>query len=282
MTVVLPEFSVLLPVYDGDEVKFFVRAFESVTREQELPPTEVVVVRDGPVRPELQLAIDQMVQASQVPVQLVELPVNTGLANALNMGLEKAKYEVIARADADDISLPRRFKEQLPLIASGVELLGSAIIEFESDEQETGIIRAHPVGHEDIGKAARFYSPFNHPTVMFTKSAVQRVGGYQHLDLMEDYLLFARMVHAGTSTANLAEGLVLYRVGAGAYKRRGGMRLLKSELKLQSTLHREGFTSKTQYMRNLLIRGVYRMVPQSVRRIGYRNVLLRTGKRPQA
>lgn len=275
-------FSVLLPVYNGDQVDFFVRAFESVTRDQELPPNEIIVVRDGPVRPELQMAINQMAKESVIPVQLIELQVNSGLANALNVGLKKSKHEIVARADADDISLPRRFKAQIPLVESGVDLVGSAIIEFESDEHQTGITRAHPVGHEDIGKAARFYSPFNHPTVVFKKSAVEKVGGYQHLDLMEDYLLFARMVNAGTSTANLAEGLVLYRVGAGAYKRRGGMRLLKSELKLQRTLHQEGFTSTTQFLRNIAVRGVYRLVPQSIRRIGYRNILLRSGNRPQS
>lgn len=281
MTVDTLEFSVLLPVYDGDQVDFFVRAFESVTSEQELPPSEIVIVRDGPVRPELQMAINKVVMGSATPVQLVELPVNGGLANALNIGLEKSKYEIVARADADDISLPNRFKLQIPLVNSGVELVGSAIIEFNSDEHETGITRAHPVSHEDIGKAARFYSPFNHPTVVFRKSAVERVGGYQHLDLMEDYLLFARMVNAGISTANLADGLVLYRVGAGAYKRRGGMRLLKSELKLQKTLHQEGFTSTLQFARNIVVRGIYRLVPQSIRRIGYRNILLRSGNRPK-
>ena len=48
--------------------------------------------------------------------------------------------------------------------------------------------------------------------------------------LMEDYLLFARMVDAGARPANLAEPLVCYRVGAGAYARRGGRQLLRSEL----------------------------------------------------
>lgn len=281
MTVDTSKFSVLLPVYDGDGVEFFVRAFASVTNEQELRPNEIIVVRDGPVRLELQNAIDIVTGESVVPVQLIQLPVNAGLANALNVGLSKAEYEIVARADADDISLPSRFRKQIPLVDSGVDLVGSAIIEFESNEHETGITRAHPTSHEDIGRAARFYSPFNHPTVVFKKSAVELVGGYQHLDLMEDYLLFARMVNAGTSTANLAEGLVLYRVGSGAYKRRGGMRLLKSELKLQRTLHEEGFTSKSQFVRNIVVRGVYRLVPQSIRRIGYRNILLRSGNRPK-
>ena len=50
---------------------------------------------------------------------------------------------------------------------------------------------------------------------------------------MEDYLLFTRMVAGGARPANLAEPLVYYRVGDGAYARRGGPGLLRSELALQ-------------------------------------------------
>ena len=47
---------------------------------------------------------------------------------------------------------------------------------------------------------------------------------------MEDYWLFARMIDAGARVANVAEPLVKYRVGAGAYARRGGWQLLRSEI----------------------------------------------------
>ena len=43
------DFSVLLPVYAGDQPEFFFRAVSSATREQELSPKQLVVVCDGPV-----------------------------------------------------------------------------------------------------------------------------------------------------------------------------------------------------------------------------------------
>ena len=55
--------------------------------------------------------------------------------------------------------------------------------------------------------------------------------------------------------ANVAEPLVLYRVGAGAYRRRGGLAQLRTELGLQRRLRALGFTSRTQWARNVVLRG---------------------------
>jgi hypothetical protein len=106
---------------------------------------------------------------------------------------------------------------------------------------------------------------------------VQSVGGYRDLPLMEDYWLFARMIDAGARVANLAEPLVKYRVGAGAYTRRGGWQLLRSEIELQRQFRASGFTTRTQHARNLLVRGGYRLVPEPVRRVAYRRVIARKG-----
>jgi len=134
-----------------------------------------------------------------------------------------------------------------------------------------------PLDPQWIRSAARFRDPFNHPTVVYRRSKVQQVGGYQSLHLMEDYLLFARMLQAGACPANVAEPLVYYRVGAGAYARRGGWELLRSEVALQRRFRRLGITTRTQYVRNLVVRGGYRLVPEPVRRRAYRRLIARRG-----
>ena len=58
--------------------------------------------------------------------------------------------------------------------------------------------------------------------------------------MMEDYALFARMLAAGARPVNVAEPLLFYRVGAAAFKRRGGAGLLRSELRLQLEFRRRG------------------------------------------
>jgi glycosyltransferase involved in cell wall biosynthesis len=276
-------FSVLLPVYHGDDPEHLRRSFASVTTGQTLAPAEVVVVRDGPVGPGLAATLAELRSASPVPVPLVELPRNVGLARALTAGLAECRYEVVARQDADDVSRPARFAAQVPLLAGsgargGLDIVGSAIEEFDSDDEldaalagETvGMVRTPPLSASEISRAARFRSPFNHPSVVYRKSAVAAAGGYEDLPLLEDYWLFARMLAGGARARNVAEPLVLYRVGAGAYARRGGVRLLRSELELQRRMRGIGFTSVGQMVRNDVLRGGYRLVPEALRRGAYR------------
>jgi hypothetical protein len=125
---------------------------------------------------------------------------------------------------------------------------------------------------EEIAARARFHSPFNHPTVVYRRSVVLRVGGYRELPMLEDYWLFARMIEAGARVANVAEPLLLYRVDSGSYDRRGGWRLFRSEMALQRHLLDEAFLTRRQFVRNVIVRGGYRFVPIAVRRAAYRRV----------
>ena len=112
--------------------------------------------------------------------------------------------------------------------------------------------------------------PFSVLLPVYRASAVRAAGGYEPLDLMEDYWLFARMIRDGVRATNVPDVLVRYRVGAGAYARRGGGRLLHSELELQARMHRAGITTTAQYVRNIAVRAGYRLVPTGVRRTAYR------------
>ncbi|PPK97751.1 GT2 family glycosyltransferase [Kineococcus xinjiangensis] len=278
----LPPFSVLLPVWAGDEPAQLRRALASVTAEQELRPAEVVVVRDGPVPAALQEVLDSLGRISGgVPVRVLPLPRNVGLARALEEGLAACAHDVVARMDADDISLPHRFAVQLPLLAggpgrAGADLVGAGLLEIGRDEHDVVGRRTPPTGAARIAAYARFHDPFNHPTVVYRRSAVAAAGGYRDLPLLEDYWLFARMIGAGAAVVNVAEPLVLYRVGsagAGSYARRGGLRLWRSEVELQAHLRREGFTTGAQWARNVAVRGGYRFVPEGLRRVAYRRLI---------
>ena len=273
------DFSLLLPTYHADDPSHLRRAFASAVDEQVLPPTEVVLVRDGVVPPTLQSTIDELSTTSPVPVQVVSLEHNIGLGHALDAGLSACAHEIVARMDADDISMPERFQRQIPLLARGYDLVGSALLEFGENEDDIVGLRTPPLDESTIRAWARFHDPFNHPTVVYRRSAVQSVGGYRDLPLMEDYWLFARMIDAGARVTNVAEPLVKYRVGAGAYARRGGWQLFRSEIELQRQFRASGFTTRTQCLRNLVVRGGYRLVPERVRRVAYRRVIARKGDR---
>jgi hypothetical protein len=92
--------------------------------------------------------------------------------------------------------------------------------------------------------------------------------------MMEDYWLFARMLITGVRATNSPDALVRYRISSGAYRRRGGMRLLLSEWMLQRAFLKSGFTTRTQFLRNLVVRGGYRLIPEPIRRHAYRKLIV--------
>lgn len=267
------QFTVLLPVYAGDRPEWFLAALTSATARQTLRPAEVVIVRDGPVGPELQTALDEAPgQTGGVPVRVIPLARNTGLPGALNAGLEACRTEAVARQDADDLSLPNRFERLIPHLADH-DLVGSAVQEFTTGADGSpvpGMVRSTPRTASGIREGAALASPFHHPSVAYRRSAVLRAGGYPRLPSMEDYALWAAMLGTGAVAENLPEVLVLYRVDAGSYARRGGWRLLRSEVAMQRRLRGLGLTTPLQEARNLLVRGGYRLVPERTRRAAYR------------
>lgn len=279
----MPEkLSLLLPVWAGDRPEFLMAAFTSSVQHQTRPPDEVVIVRDGPVDAALAATIATLVAQSPVPVEVVALPRNVGLGPALDAGLAACTHDVVARMDADDIALPQRFAVQMPLIEAGHDLVGAGLAEFDAHldtaDTDTDVcavvgIRTPPTDPAAIRARARFADPFNHPTVVYRRALVRAVGGYTDFALMEDYLLWAKMLVAGARVANVAEPLVRYRVGAGAYARRGGLAQLRAELALQWRFRRIGFTTWPQYARNVVVRGGYRLVPERIRRILYRRII---------
>jgi len=271
-------FSVLLPVYGGDRADYLRRAFDSAVLEQTLAPDQVVIVQDGPVPAELAHCLRELEATSPVPVSLVCLEHNAGLGPALDAGLLACRFDIVARMDADDIAMAHRFATQIPFM-DGADIVGAGLLEFSSDTGDIVGRRVPPIGQDEIVRYSRMHDPFNHPTVVYRRTAILAAGGYGSLALMEDYWLFVRMLANGARAVNLAEPLVYYRVGAEAYKRRGGSTLLRSELQLQRRFREEGFITRAQYFRNVAVRGGYRLIPWQVRRALYRRIVATYGKK---
>jgi glycosyltransferase involved in cell wall biosynthesis len=271
------KFSLLLPVYRADRPEHLRAAVRSSVHDQTRPPSELVLVRDGGVGATLQREIDELVASCPVPVVYLPLEHNVGLARALDKGLAAASHDVVARMDADDVSVQQRFEKQLPLIEAGADIVGAALYEFAGDIGNVVLTRVPPLDPDWIRSAARFRDPFNHPTVVYRRAAVLAAGGYQDMRLMEDYLLFARMLANGAVPANLDDPLVYYRISDGAYARRGGRAMLRAEIELQRRFRRDGITTRREFVRNVIVRGGYRLAPEWLRRLAYRRVIARRG-----
>jgi glycosyltransferase involved in cell wall biosynthesis len=267
-------FSVLMSVYHKDSAEHLDAALASIVR-QTVGPNEVVLVEDGHIGNSLRSILDRYSEV--LPLVRIALPENRGLGFALSAGLSHCTNPVVARMDADDICVPRRFEVQLRFLKEHPEVavVGSAAAEFAHDHTVVHSVRALPQSGEGLSLFAKTRNPLNHMTVMFRRSAVVDAGGYKTAHGFEDYHLWARMLVRGYQLHNIEEPLVLVRCGNGMQSRRGGFRYVIQETRLQMFLHEIGFISTWQLCHNLLVRVPVRMVPTRVRSAIYNRLLRR-------
>lgn len=232
------DFSLILSVYKNDRADHFRAALESVIINQTLKPTELILVVDGPVEKEIHKVITDY-QQSWDRFEVIWLKNNSGHAIARQIGLNAARYDIIAIMDSDDIACPNRFEKQISIFSENprIDVLGGQITEFIEDEANIIGKRVVPESDAEIKKCLKYRCPMNFVTVMMKKKSVEKVGGYIDWYCEEDYYLWVRMVEAGMSFSNLSDVLVNVRVGKDMYARRGGWKYFKSEARLQRYMY---------------------------------------------
>lgn len=230
-------FTVLMPLYNGDNPKIFKAAVDSVYQNT-LRPNQFVLVVDGPLRLDLEFALNKILSTYKNKISLVRITSNIGLAGALNIGLSKVKYEWVVRADADDINMNNRFERLAAKLDNDPELslIGSSIIELD-DNRTVQFLKKMPIKENDIRNYAKYRNPFNHMSVAYKLSVVNDVGGYPEILYKEDYALWAKILKIQVKCANLDEALVYVSAGKAMLKRRTGWKYVHSEWELQWLLY---------------------------------------------
>ena len=267
------KFSVLMSVYVKENPVFLEEAVESIIH-QTLKPSEVVIVEDGPLTPELYQVLEKLEAQSSIPIKRCPLEQNRGLGLALQYGVLQCQYDVIARMDTDDIAVEDRFEQQFELMEKEhLDLLGGHIAEFIDQPDEIVSYRRVPTKHEDIIAYQRMRSAFNHMTVMFKKEMVLKAGNYEDGLYMEDDLLWLNMISAGARTGNVDQILCKVRVGAGMFERRGGLRYLKLYRQARQRMHARGQISYGEYLKSVLIQVVVALCPGFVRQFIFLKLL---------
>lgn len=266
-------FSVLLSIYKKEQPTYLKECLDSLFA-QTLPPTEVVLVKDGPLTPELDCVITEYVQKYPV-IKVIPLAQNGGLGKALNEGLKYCSFDLVARMDTDDIAKPTRFEKQVEVfrLHPEVDICSAWIDEFEESTTNITSTRKLPEKMSEIICYAQARNPINHPVVMFRKCKVLEAGGYLHFPLFEDYYLWVRMLMNGCKFYNIQESLLFFRSTPEMFKRRGGINYVQTEIKFQITIRKLGFISVSQCIKNISIRLIVRLIPNSLRKSIYKNIL---------
>jgi len=201
---------------------------------------EIILVDDGSTNNETIETLNKYKEYSNIKV--ITLEENRGISFALNVGIANSKYDIIARMDSDDISLPNRFKNQLEYLQNNpeVDLVGSNAAylmlngnDWVAPSQST----FHPeVITKEFARTSLWF--FNHPTVMFRKESVTSVGGYDESlkGLAEDYELWMRMLRNNKELRNLPGVDLLFRISPNSLTRQIRPENHEFQLKLQKSI----------------------------------------------
>ena len=159
-----PMISVVMPVYNGE--KFLKEAIESILN-QTYKDFEFLIVYDEST--DGTLSIIQEFQERDARLVLINGD-KEGISGALNKGIKKSRGKYIARLDADDISLPTRFENQINhMEILKLDICGGHSLLIDSDGKINGIGMV-PRSHDLCGLSMIFMVPFAHSSVMILKS----------------------------------------------------------------------------------------------------------------
>ncbi|NUM25234.1 MAG: glycosyltransferase [Candidatus Buchananbacteria bacterium] len=202
-----PKISVIMPFYNA--AAFLAPALESILN-QTFRDFELILINDASTDNS-----DQIVQRYLTDQRIIYIKnkVNQGIVFNLNLALQRAQSEIIARMDGDDVCEPDRFAKQYEFLQQHPEV--AAVGSFIKIIDENGKIidqRTKPVDFEQMKKKLLVYSPVVHASLLYRKSAVLALGGYRDKYLYcEDIDLFYRLVYSGHILANIPEFLYYYR-----------------------------------------------------------------------
>lgn len=225
-----PRISVVLPAYNAEE--FIAEAIESILN-QTFTDFELIILNDGSTdrTPE----IIQKYAKMDKRIVFVNNPENRGLIAVLNQGLDMARGEFVARMDADDISLPKRFEKQVAYMDShpDVGVLGTVIQGFGMLDWPG--IQIPVVTVFDMLKQ----NYMAHPSIMIRKSILDKHNlrynpEYKHC---EDLELWSRMIFL-TKFHNVMEKLLMYRVSGHNVSMNNGEHQKKMTAEIRNNLKR--------------------------------------------
>lgn len=200
--------SVVMAVYNSQST--VEAAIESI-RQQTYSKFTFVIIDDGSTD-----ATSELLKTAaflDTRIELIRNKTNKGLAASLNIGWRLGGGDIIARMDADDISMPCRFAKQIDFLATHpeIDVLGTAKVAVDSAGRLLGY-GYRPEWHEEIVTRMYRINPFIHPSVMMRRRFLEALGGYdERLRRAEDRDLWLRG-YKRFRYHNLQQPLVRYRV----------------------------------------------------------------------
>jgi glycosyltransferase involved in cell wall biosynthesis len=143
-----------------------------------------------------------------------------GIVAALRAAAERARGELLARMDADDIALPKRLERQVAFLDAHPDVVacGTRVRYIPRHLVRDGARRYERwingvVLPDEIERDLFVECPIPHPSLMVRRSAFEQAGGYQDAGWPEDYDLVLRLWQEGARLGKVPEVLLEWREG---------------------------------------------------------------------
>lgn len=200
--------SVVLPVYNAE--KYLDEAIKSILN-QTYTNFEFIIINDGSTDSSLEIIKKYKNQDDRIILITRE---NRGLIASLNEGIEQSKGKFIARMDADDISLPTRFKKQVTLMENNdIDICGCHFSMINKYGKYIKTIYC-PLNNDSMLLYLTIASPFAHGSVMINRDFLVKHNlkyGQSKHNNTEDKALWVSMYDNGARFDNINEVLFEYR-----------------------------------------------------------------------
>ena len=234
----MPLVSVLMSVYNG--AGFLCEAVESILG-QTFQDFEFLIINDAST----DNSRDIILSYNDPRIRLLDNPERMGLTRSLNRGLREAQGALIARMDADDVSMPGRLAAQADAMdQSAADVCFCRVVYVDETSGEEW------VWAEAGWDLTRWWGLFRniygqHPAAMFKRDAILAIGGYDERFVhTQDYDLWDRCVAHGLEFVYIPEPLLHYRLRA-------------------QGISRQHLVDQERYARQVSFRAIRRLLPNA-------------------
>lgn len=239
-----------MPVYNGE--RWLRESIPSVL-DQTFDEFELLIIDDGSTDATSRILDDYASRDARIRVLSQE---NHGIVDTLNRALREARYDWVARLDADDLAYPNRLERQLAFVQEHPDLAacGSFAHYINADGALIGETRnpftTRARVEQEIAAGRMIY--FLHPSMMLRRDKILDLGGYrEEFPLSHDVDLWNRVAEARHKVLAQPEFLVAYRIHDYGMTRRSFRRLAEelrwSELCARQRRRRESEPSLDQF-----------------------------------
>lgn len=197
--------SALMPVKNGEI--YLPDSIKSIS-ENSSGLSEIIVINDGSTDNSSRI-LNEWAKINP-KVSLIETS-GVGLVAALNLGLSTSRSDYVARFDVDDQYAGHRIESQVARLSETTVAVFSDYEIFSSSRGNLGAILSPIFGLEtSVSLVKQQRTP--HPSVLFSRNAVEAVGGYRVEDFpAEDLSLWLRLSRVG-QLKSVPEKLLRYRL----------------------------------------------------------------------